>query len=464
MKKEERIAICRVLLDLIKADHIIDSGEMEHYSLLCQKYSITKDEEVSASHITFAGAVNILSNSERGLKLDLLGDCSEMTVSDGFCARSEALLLIALRNKLGSDDDNVQVVSIPQPIFNVAEGSILYIESREENLNEIIQSKYRAIFKECQVAGFNFIYIPKVIEHYRNTDKQLIRKIIEFLAPSFTEEGIETAINGLLSMNSSIFCKDILCNKLGINDFRNTEPAFIIKIGRSFVDEDVYANYLKLDIDENLMDTLQLFIDSFLGMLSSDIITVSTAEEKKNQFMYSGFYKLLLDIFLLRKNIRSRLVIKPFCEMIYYPDVDQKLCSLHRREKALYLLLLILSNDGGINFSQPKSAKQINSYNKRMDLLQKRYQVVYSLFGGESDKAPDLRVAEIRRPIVSCLKRSLAHLQGMLYNAEDYMLLKDEYGCLRVDLEPQLQFIQFVDKQIIPLIDSDVYKKILALH
>ena len=463
MKKEERVAICRVLLDLIKADYIIDSGEMEHYSLLCGKYSINKDDEVSANFITFAEAISTLANAEKGLKMDFLGDCSEMTISDGFCARSEALLLIALRYILCCDDNDVQVISIPQPIFNVSEGTILYIESREESINEVIRNNYRSIFKECQVAGFNFIYIPKVIEHYRSTEEDLIRKIIKFLAPSFTNEGVDTAIHGLLAMDSSVFCKDILCNKLGIKEFRNTSPAFIIKIGRSFVGDDVYANYLKLDIDDSLMHTLQLFLDSFLSMLSSDTISVSTAEEKRNQFMYSGFYKLLLDIFLLRKNIRSRLVIKPFTEMIYFPEVDQKLDKIHRREKALYLLILILSHEGGINFSLPKSAKQIQSYNKRMDLLQKRYQTVYSLFGGESDKAPDLRVPEIRRPIVSCLKRSLANLKGMLYNADDYLILKDEFGNIKVDLDMDLQFIQIVDKQNIPLVESDIYKKILAM-
>ena len=70
-------------------------------------------------------------------------------------------------------------------------------------------------------------------------------------------------------------------------------------------------------------------------MISTDIITISKAEEKKNQFLYHGFYKQLLDIFMMRKNVRSRVFINPYNEEITFPDIDSKLEKVHRREKAL---------------------------------------------------------------------------------------------------------------------------------
>ena len=95
MKKEEKIAICRIFTDLIKADGIIDSGEMRQYAMLRDRYGLCKEEEIAAANITFADAVNTLSDSEKGLRMDFFGDCADMTISDGFCARSEALFLIA---------------------------------------------------------------------------------------------------------------------------------------------------------------------------------------------------------------------------------------------------------------------------------------------------------------------------------------------------------------------------------
>ena len=183
MTKNEKSAICRVLFDLIQADSIIDSGEMEKYSVLLEKYAINQEDEIAASQITFADAVNTISLMDDVIKDSLLHDFSQMTVSDGFCVRSEALLMVALKSKLQSDDVDIQLISIPKPVFNIESASVLYVESRyEESVNWLINSNYRTIFKECQIAGFSFIYIPKVIEHYKQTDRTLTAQIIHFLS------------------------------------------------------------------------------------------------------------------------------------------------------------------------------------------------------------------------------------------------------------------------------------------
>lgn len=462
MTKTEKSAICRVLFDLIQADQIIDSGEMDHYSILREKYNISREDEITATQTTFAEAVNTLAVSDQELKDALLHDFSQMTTSDGFCARSEALLMIALNNKFQAEDSDVQIISIPKPVFNIESASVLYIESRyEKSINNTISNNYRTIFKECQIAGFNFIFIPNVIEHYKQSDRKLIAKIIRFLSPKLSDEGISTIIDGLLTMTTSSFCKDILCNKLGISELRDTPPALLIKIGHSYVGDIVYSKYLKFEIDDNVVPYLQNKIDDFLSMLSSDIIPIRTAEEKHNQFLYHGFYKQLLDIFLIRKNVRSRLYIQPYTEEFLFPDIDEKLTKLHRREKALYLLLLIMSKEGGINFNQPKTAKQLDSYNSHMKRIQTKYQIIYEFLGG--DTAPDLRQPEIRRPIISCLKRSLSAFDGLLYNAKDYNISKDEFGTLKVGLEPEAQYIYSPKQGYIQLSNAELYSKILSV-
>lgn len=464
MKKIERISISRILFDFIKADRIIDSGEMNQYALLKERYAIHKEDEIAATQMTFSDAVNTLFKSDKGLIMDFLGDCSDMTISDGYCDRSEALLLLALKCKLSSEYDDIEILSIPKSLFNITASSILYVESRTEpEINDIISRNYRTLYKECQLAGFYFIYIPKVIEHYKNTNRELTNQIISFLAPSFSEEGVNNVVEGLFSMTTTSFCKDILCNKLGINTLRSTSPSLLIKIGESYVGDNIYSNYFKIEIDCNIVATLQNILDDFMSMISADIITISKAEEKKNQFLYHGFYKQLLDIFMMRKNIRSRVVINPYNEEITFPDIDRKLEKIHRREKALYILLLITTYEGGINFNPPSSAKQLDRYNAKMSALQEEYQKIYELFGGEKDKAPDLNQPEIRRPIISCLKKSLNQLKDVLYNSEDYMITKDVFGNLRVEVEQDLQYIHNGINGVVKLADSDIFKKIIKM-
>lgn len=463
MRKAEKSAICRIFQDLIKADAIIDAGEMKCYALMKEKYGISQDEENAAVQMTFADAVNVIVGADKDVRRALYEDCANMTVSDGFCARSEALLMIALKGCLLDYNEDMGILSFPKQAFNVPNASVLYVESQEDDeLDLLIKKNYRTIFKESQIAGFNFIYIPKVIEHYRNTDVSLLSQIIRFLSPSLSEVATRNILDGLLSMTTRSFCKDVLCNKVGIAELRNTEPALLIKIGHSYVGDNIFSNYLKVVINGNLIETYQNLLDSFSKMLSADTITVSTAEENNSQFLYHGFYKQLFDIFLARKNVQSRIVINPFKEEIALPDIDKKLQDLHRKEKALYVMFLILSQCGGLNFNLPKQAKQIDGYNRKISRLQAQYKIVYGMFGG--DKAPDISQAEIRRPMISRIKKSLCALSGCLYNPDDYLILKDNYGNFKIGVDENMIYVQDYEKGLILLSESELYKRVCRLQ
>ena len=461
MRTAEKIAVARIFADLIKADRIVDTGEMECWRNICHKYAIDRDARIKAREVSFSDALNIICNSGvQGLKEDLLGDCRAMTVSDGFCAHSEALLMIALTSMLESEQPfRAEVISIPRANFNIDIATALYIENEfDPETNEIIRMQYRSIFKEFQLAGFHFVYIPKIIDHYRNTDSTLFKDILSFLAPSMSEAGLDNTYRSLMKMTTGVFCKDLLCNKCGISEIRNTMPSLLIKIGNSFVGEAQYANYLKIEIVEDIMMAVQTFVDGFSEMLSSDVFVVNTSEERGNQFHFHGFYKQLLDIFLVRRNIRSTILLNPYREEIIFPDIDSKATGLHRRERALYALLLCQGSDG-INFSAPKSVDALHRYNRKMKRIQQRYSTIYAMFGGDKETAPDLSVPEIRRPILSCLKRSIKNLQA-LYNPEDYNIIKSDDGSFSVNVEPELVYVCQLDRdEPIPLHESEMYRK-----
>ena len=124
------------------------------------------------------------------------------------------------------------------------------------------------------------------------------------------------------------------------------------------------------------------FLDEFTSMLSSDVVIVSNNREQHNQFLYAGFYKLLLDMHLMRRNVRSRIFINPYKEEISFPDIDTVLHGLHRREKALYLTMLVMSSRGGVNFASPATSRQREAYDRRMNKLQEMYRHFYGIFGG----------------------------------------------------------------------------------
>ena len=456
MRSRERMAFIRVFSDLIVADDVIDAGEMKYFAEMCEQFRFTQQDKVDAKAMTLADAVDILRDSEEDTRRELVDKCKGLSVSDGFCARSEALLVMGVAKSLDDFWSEVShIYSFPKQVADIPASCIIYIEGQTaECIDAVVEKNYRTLFSEFRLAGFEFIYIPHVITHYRESDPGIVDSIISFIAPNLSKAGREASIDKLLRMTTQEFTKDILCNKFGMDSLRNTTPALFIKIGTSFVGNTVYSNYLKIDIEGDLVKDVHSFIDEFSSMLSSDVVIVSNNKEQRNQFLYSGFYKLLLDTHLMRKHVRSRVFINPYKEEIFFPDIDTVLNGLHRREKALYLTLLILTSGGGVNFSVPQNARQMSAYNMRMRRVQDLYAKVYGLFGGDSMKAPDLTQSDIRSPMLSLIKRQVSKLSGQLHNVGDYMVSKNEDGALFIHLESELIFVQDVDTvEMLPLVE-----------
>ena len=462
MKNSEKTAVVRIFVDLIKADRIIDTGEMVFYDEMRKKYNFAQDNEIAAMAMSFSEAISILKESVGDLRKEVLSDCANATVSDGFCAHSEALLLIALRQAWDDESENVSVISIPKKSFSVDDSTVLYVESKFNNdTNRQIVDNYRNVYKEFLFSGFHFVYIPNVIHHYKETDKGLFHKMISFLAPSFSKDGVERVVDGLLTMTTESFCKDILCNRLNLGNLREVNPSLLIKIGNNYVGEVEYSNLLCIEIENDFMDFVKKFVDDFSSMLSSDTLTMHIDREADNQYLYYGFYKQLLDIFLVRKNVRSRIIIDPNREEILLPDIDQKLNGVSRRDKAMYVLFLILMRNNGFSFNRPSSRLQMLKYKEKIDRFQKQYEIVYGLMGGDKDKTPDVGTAEIRRPIFSRIKKSLMGMSDLLYNVHDYLIEKNLYGTYNVNIEQDMIFVKdWKTDTLLPFMDSYIVKRV----
>lgn len=466
MKKQTRIAIVRIITDLIKADSVIDLREMEFFTEVKSRYRISKEEEMQAMECTLAEAIDVLADEPMKERLQLMQDFSALTLSDGFCARQEALLMIALMFSLEEETKELtQVISVESPVIRIDDTQIIYVESAfDKSCNEEIHDMHRQISKEMKVAGFNFIYIPFIAKHYQSTPSELFHRVVSFLAPQYNEEHVEEFIGQLSGMTTDEFCKDQLCNKLDLLPLRETNPALLIKIGETFAEDKFYTNFLKIEIDGSVLSTIQSLLDRFSGILSNDSVVIRSSESEAGLFLYYGFYKQLFDIYLLRSKVRSSILINPYKETVSLPDLHTAINGLHRREKALYTLFLIESKQGGINFTAPESGKQIELYNKRMKQIQAKYNLIYALFGGEREKAPMLEQAEIRRPMISCIKRCIGKLENLLHHPDDYKIRKNSFGNFGINIEDKLLFITDAASDApVPLFESELYRQICKL-
>lgn len=464
MKQAERASIIRIVSDIIKSDAIIDMRELDALVAVKQRYAIKKADEAHSSSYTLADAVGTLALSNEGLRNDLLGEFIRVVMADDYCAREEALLIMALQccltNKFGCTG---KVISIDSQEAYRTDSQILYVESEyNKATNSHIQRYFREITSEARLAGFDFVYIPQIARHYKSVSEESLLSMASFLYPHTDEERCRKMASWLENITTSEFCRELFISKLSIPELADVPPSLMMKIGYSFVQDRFYTNYLLVEIDRDVLGLIRELLDTFSTYHRTT--TLNHTRESKERFVFAGFYKQLFDLYMLRKGIKSTVVIDVYRSAIRFPEAAAVLGKLHRREKALYALFLLESASGGINFSKPNTAKQLERYNKRMAKLQVKYGLIYSKFGGEKDKAPNLATPEVRLPMISLIKRRIGELKDVLAHSEDYSIQRNIYGNYAVGISPALCYCIGADvKYVRPLFEAEEWVRISAL-
>lgn len=463
MKQSERAGIARVFADLIYADGIIDMREVERLNALRQKYGIRKEDEEASASTTLAEAIRTLTGLDAAQRRDLLADFMALAMSDDFCAREEALLIMTLRDCLSPEPDRGEsVISVKVSSLNIEDSQVLYVESEtDERIARQIDSGYREICAEIRLAGFDFVYIPKIAEHYRSLPADTLLQITGFLYPKVSGERLKAIAAQLPNLSTRMFCREQIATKLNVREMLTVEPSLMVRVGDSIVDNEKVANFLLLEVGGDVMRRVRSFADSLAGLYHNS--RLSYLREAEGRFVFKGFHKQILDILTLRKGIRSRVVVDTLRERIYLPEADTVIEKIHRREKVLYALMLIESASGGVNFNRPKDDDDTAS-RRRLEAIQAKYRALYASFGGEADSAPDITTPEIRLPMLSLLRRQIMKLSGIVSNAEDYTVSRNAFGNYSVGLTPDMCYCLCAGcEEPEPLADSPLAKRIAAL-
>lgn len=118
MRQIERASVVRIVSDLIKADGIIDIREIDFFDALKEKYGIIEEDEIFAESCTLSQSLSVIANFDEKDRHSLMNDFWKTTMSDDFCTKEEALLLLALRLNLTVKIPNeVTVLSVESSTF-----------------------------------------------------------------------------------------------------------------------------------------------------------------------------------------------------------------------------------------------------------------------------------------------------------------------------------------------------------
>lgn len=461
MNKIEKISVARVLTDLIKADSVIDSREMELFEFVKQAYRLNKEILSDAKFITFSDAVNNLSCLSLDEQRDLMDLFKKITLADGMCNKDEALLMIALFYCLGDEYESKMLhVQVPQQGLKLDNSQVIYVESEyDEEINKIISAEYHQIENSMRLAGFDFAYIPQIAKTYRITPPKLFNEVLSFLTPNLNEDELAKIQDKISSMTTMQFCKEQLCKKLHIN-LSDTYPSILVKVGESVTSDSIYANFLKIEIGSNFLEELKLFMYRFTSMMNAEYSILRNIYNSNDRFVYSGVYKQIIDLSLMKDNLKSSVLLDTFKQKIKLPEINEEI-KVSRSEKALYVLILAESITGGLNVMPPSTAKQLKFHNERMKKLMKKYTEIYRCFGGDINNVPDILDPSIRNPKKAKINNYIAKLGGKLSLPEDYMIQRTNEGLYKINVDTNL--IYSSDMSPTPWMQSERWRKIVSM-
>jgi len=317
LDNSQKIALARVLSDLIEADFIVDEGEMAYLKeeIMNGGPRITKYVLENARRKTFADAINTLRAMRKDTRKEIIDCLCNASLSDGTCVPAEALLLMAVISAL---EDNGEVYSVPVYRSHIEDMKVLYIESETgTDTDEYIFNHYRALSNEFLLAGFDFVYIRKIAEDYKNLDSNYLHDVVSFMSPSADEDEVKSIMENLCNISTSRFTKELLYGKMGIPVLA-VKPSLLIKTGQSYLVEAshkgkeervVYDNYLCIPALPNVLKQVTEQLDIYKGLVSK--VTFVEVHPTAKKFKYYGFHKSLFDLVAFVKRIKQeyRIVI-----------------------------------------------------------------------------------------------------------------------------------------------------------
>lgn len=476
-----RAAVARILIDLIKADRVIDGREIETYELLRQKFGITPEHERRAYEMSFGEAVAECRTPDTPAGVseasDLLGTFQKVTECDGTSPREEALLMLALKFCLDKNFPDSDVISLCVSDALIDERQVLYVESRhDKDVNFEISSNKRHISNELKLCGLDFVFLPDILAHYNSTDRELFDKVLKLLNPKLDEDEIRELHRTISLYKTDRFCVEQLSRKLGFKELDATDPALLLRISHSKVGDRIVTNFLRINLEQGrVVDTVNLIVDTFLAYHSSDRIMVSHKKDAGGSFLYSGFYRQMFEIFFMRDNGPDTLLIDLKDGALRFLGCREPIPDITRRERAYYVLMLFESMNLNREWNDEEMWEPVQTFirgegrREQMKVLQTRFSEIYELVGNrQEDSVPDIKIPEVRTQMKSRLNRALRKLSNRVSDVEPFMLQYDRHTQgLCINVEPnRVRCKEWHDTlwEEVPFLESDLFKRLKEIR
>ena len=388
-----------VVVQLIKADHIIDASEVSKLEELEQLYGFDRTIMAEGQRITLAEAVSRLAELDGEMRRQILSSLYELAGADRQCVPGEALLLLALRYCL--EEKHVDCELLPNPYqVNTPNPYLLYIENEaDEELHQQLHRDQQLIRLTLQQSGFRLLYIEELVDQLSQLDQSMLRKALGYMAPELDDQQLGQIYSHMQQMDTSTFCTHILVRGLQFTSLRQSGPSLLLHIGPAF---------LRIGLQAGVLPTIQHLLEVYAQFVSpSAIVPLRSADTSSGKLKYDGYFKAFFELLVKAEPKESPMVIWPMKSEFEFPEVKRTL-RLNQQEASLYTLILEYNyghGSKGLPLCYTPEQKNIEALYRRIYCRKKFVETSEVLF-------PE-NMAPIRAKIEKKMREQLAGLSNL---------------------------------------------------
>ena len=445
-KENAKIALAKVLSDLIQSDGIVNQGEINYLRHVFKALKIHDSHLKKAGTMTLSAAAEILRGCGESEKVLLMHVIQQLAAADGECSPCESFLATTLFLAIGiesvhSKDLRAKIISLSERLFDPHD-TVLFVEPElpDDWSRVLMERQYEALRQLLQQRGKQLFYMPYImadIQEKKGTFLQMLR----YLEPLLSDDQLQLIKHELGSFRNSDLSKEIFLNYLNARGFKITNPAFLMKIDG--VRTDNGQDFVLLEVLHDPLQTLEhffAFTDQVMRLpipakgknlqRYKDLLTMPEEAQGSDAFQYTGFHKIIVDTLLKYHSDKglSRLRISD-SGRLFLVDRNEVEVKIQTIGRALYILFL--RHEEGIALAELADHRE-----QLMELY-----AAISTYGDEDklrqtvDNLVDY-VGTTMNPLLSRIRKSFTALLGA--QAKDYLIEGDVGDRKKIHLDRRM--------------------------
>ena len=387
MRHHQKIAIARLISDLIKSDDVICKEEIALYNHIVCSFDISQDELHEAQYVSQEEAVSYIKKMIPSEQKKIFSILQRAAYSDNSCIAREALLLLTLSLLLNDKSEKYRLFSSVIKGWQNVDKYVIYIESDYMSaINEEILQQYDTIANLLHLWKFEFIYIPKLTQSFREMDRSYLCDIIRYMNPRLSTEMLHNLYERLTNFTTESFTREYLSNTLHQSQFYDIAPSILINVGLSSVpashstlQDACFVNFLTIRLEDEpnaVLNEVRSFLDQYETFITEP--EYQRPHRGRSLFRYHGFYKQLFD-FLARHHTdgeANRILIDIPARRIWMRGIEVPMSATHLATYMLILHQSLCTHYGGLI----KAGQHHPLSEKDVERLGKVYHQICNLF------------------------------------------------------------------------------------